>query len=390
MPRDDFDSRQVARIVDLLSEGIIEGFPSASGLTRGTEAYNVASLKDTFFNNTPVLGSSATVTSSSTKDANIIEQSNFDVRDAVFENRLGEQNQKVLQNLDDLNQSTTLVNAEVPKGDIGTNEGNFFLYGGETNRTNEKVAAGVNATPVTRQITDIDVTSVRITVGSPSMTVAKDDGRVRGVMIHYKVEIQYQGNGYNPVDFGDFDNYSSYLGNGEFKLQGYSPDLYQRRHLIVFDEDKINAETAFPVDIRVTRIGHEFHDDTVSITDDLIWYDFTQKIGVKTRYPNSALVGLKINAEQFPSIPKRSYKIRGVKVRLPHNATVRSDGSVTYAGTFNGELKTTREWTTDPAFILYDLLTNTRYGFGSQILTPEERRRKLDLTDRFDGAADIP
>ena len=391
MPRDDFDSRQVARIVDLLSEGTIEGFPSASGLTHGTEAYNVASLKDTFFNNTPVLGSSATVTSSSTlKDADIIEQSNFDVRDAVFESRLGEQNQKVLQNLDDLNQSTTLVNAEVPKGDIGTNEGNFFLYGGETNRTSEKVAAGVTATPVTRQITDVDVTSVRITVGSPSMTVAKDDGRVRGVMIQYKVEIQYQGNGFNPVDFGDFDNYSSYLGNGEFKLQGYSPDLYQRRHLIVLDEEKINAETAFPVDIRVTRIGHEFHDDTISITDDLIWYDFTQKIGVKTRYPNSALVGLKINAEQFPSIPKRSYKIRGVKVRLPHNATVRSDGSVTYAGTFNGELKTTREWTTDPAFILYDLLTNTRYGFGSQILTPEERRRKLDLTDRFDGAADIP
>ncbi len=192
MPRDDFNSRQVARIVDLLSEGIIDGFPSASGLTHGTEAYNVASLKDTFFNNTPVLGSSATVTSSSTlKDANIIEQTNFDVRDAVFESRLGEQNQKVLQNLDDLNQSTTLVNAEVPKGDIGTNKGNFFLYGGETNRTNEKVAAGVNATPVTRQITDTDVTSVRITVGSPSMTVAKDNGKIRGVMIQYKVEIQY-------------------------------------------------------------------------------------------------------------------------------------------------------------------------------------------------------
>ena len=395
MAKDDFDSRQVARIVDLLSEGIIEGFPSASGLTHGTEAYNVASLKDTFFNNTPVLGANATVTSSSKlSDAGIIEQTNFDVRDAVFESRLGEQNQKVLQNLGDLNQSTTLVNTEVPKADIGTNKGNFFLYGGSTNRTDEKIAAGATATPVTRQITDTDVTSVRITVGSPSMTVAKDDGRVRGVLITYKVEIQYQGDGYNPVDFnssaGAYKNYNSYLGDGEFNLHGYTPDLYQRRHLITLDEDKINAGTAFPVDIRVTRTGHEFHEDTVSITDDLIWYDFTQKVGVKTRYPNSALVGLKLNAEQFPSIPKRSYKIRGIKVRLPHNATVRSDGSVTYSGTFNGELKTTREWTTDPAFILYDLLTNTRYGFGSQILTPEERRRKLDLTDRFDGAADIP
>ncbi len=44
------NSSQVARIVDLLSEGEIEGFPSASGLTPETPAYYLASLKDTFFN----------------------------------------------------------------------------------------------------------------------------------------------------------------------------------------------------------------------------------------------------------------------------------------------------------------------------------------------------
>ena len=397
MPKDESDSRQVARIVDLLGEGIIEGFPSASGFSHGTRAYNIASLKDTFFNNTPVLGADAAVTADSKlSDAEIIEQMNFDMRDAVFESRLGEQSQKVLQNLDDLNQRTIAVNAELQKGDIGDNKGNFFLYGGETSRTSEKVAAGVTAPSVTRQITDTEVTSVRVTIGSPSLQVAKDDGRIRKVHIQYKIEIQYQGGGFNRVDFnsspGAYKNYDSYLGDGEFILHTISPDLYQRRHLIAFDEDKINAGTAFPVDIRCTRIGHEFHEDTVSISDTLIWYDYTEKIGLKTRYPNSALVGLKISAEQFPSIPRRSYKIRGIKVRLPHNATVRSDGSVTYSPDtpFNGTLKTTREWTTDPAFILYDLLTNTRYGFGSQILTPEERRRKLDLSDRFDGAADIP
>ena len=389
MPRDNLNSRQVARIVDLLSEGEIEGFPSASGLTVGSEAYNLASLKDVFFNNTPVLGASATVTANSRlKDADIIQQTNFDVRDAHFESRLGTQTQSNLQSIGILNQNTVSVNAELAKADIGDNEGNFFLYGGETTRTEPKVAAGATATPVTRQITDIDVTSVRITVGSPSMVVAKDDGRVREVQIQYKVEIQYQGGGYNPVDFGDFDFYSSYLGNGEFKLKGYSPDLYQRRHLIVLDQDKIQAGTAFPVDIRLKRIGHEFHNDTVSIADTLIWYDYTERVGEKTRYPNSALFGLKIDAQQFPSIPRRSYKIRGIKVRIPHNATVRADGSLEYdANTpFNGTLKTTREWTTDPPFILYDLLTNTRYGLGSQILTPEERAK--DAAGNFNGASD--
>lgn len=389
MPKDDLESRQVARLVDLLSEGEIEGFPSASGLTVGSEAYNVASLKDVFFNNTPVLGSSATVTASSTlKDADIIEQMNFDMRDATFESRLGTQTQTNLQSIGILNQNTVAVGAELTKADIGDNEGNFFLYGGETNRTEPAVAEGVNATPVTRQITDTDVTSVRVTIGSPSMVVAKDRGTVREVEIQYKIEIQYQGGGYNPINFGDYNFYSSYLGNGEFKLKGYSPDLYQRRHLIVLDEAKIQAGTAFPVDIRLKRIGHEFHDDTTSIADDLIWYDYTERVGEKTRYPNSAVVGLKIDAQQFPSIPRRSYKIRGIKVRIPHNATVRADGSLEYdANTpFNGTLKTTREWTTDPPFILYDLLTSTRYGLGSQVLTPEERAK--DAAGNFNGASD--
>ena len=378
------NSSQVARLVDLLSEGEIEGFPSASGLTPGTAAYHLASLKDTFFNNTPVLDATATVTSSSTKDdAAIVEKLNFDMRDARFESRLGKQDQLPLENIDDLNQSTVAVNAEVLKnGTITTNTGGggFFDY-----------LDGSPATPVTRQITDTDVTSVRLTIGSPAMTVSKDDGRLRGVRIDYSIEIQYQGGGYNRVDFGDYDEKNVYLGNGRFTHIGFSPDLYQRKHLINLDPAKILAGTAFPVDIRVTSLGKEFNSDTLAQNDDLIWYDITLKVGEKTRYPNSAVVGLLFNAEQFPSIPQRSYKIRGIKVRLPHHATVRSDGSVSYPDPsvtpFDGTLKTTREWTTDPAFILYDLLTNVRYGLGSQVLTPEERAK--DSAGTFTGASDV-
>ena len=375
------NSSQVARLVDLLSEGEIEGFPSASGLTPGTTAYYLASLKDTFFNNTPVLDSTATVTSSSTKnDAAIVEKLNFDMRDARFESRLGKQDQLPLENIDDLNQSTVVVNAEVLKnGDIGTvSGGGFFDY-----------LDGSPATPVTRQITDTDVTSVRLTIGSPAMTVSKDDGRLRGVRIDYSIEIQYQGDGYNRVDFGDYDEKNVYLGNGRFTHIGFSPDLYQRKHLINLDAAKIQAGTAFPVDIRVTSLGKEFNSDTLAQNDDLIWYDITLKVGEKTRYPNSAVVGLLFNAEQFPSLPQRSYKIRGIKVRIPHNATVQSDGRLYYdpSVAFNGTLKTTREWTNDPAFILYDLLTNTRYGLGSQILTPEERAK--DAANNFNGASDV-
>ena len=105
-------------------------------------------------------------------------------------------------------------------------------------------------------------------------------------------------------------------------------------------------------------------------------------------YPNSALVGLKVDAEQFNSIPRRSYLINGLKVRIPasnstgtpvvvRNATqaaslgisnanqIKSFGFIHYPNgyIFNGQL-TAAQYTNDPAFCLLDLLLSERYGTG--------------------------
>ena len=54
---DTLHSRSFATLLDLISEGEIEGFATASkeGRTKGTTAYNNAALKDVFLNDTPVL-----------------------------------------------------------------------------------------------------------------------------------------------------------------------------------------------------------------------------------------------------------------------------------------------------------------------------------------------
>ena len=69
---DTLHSRQFSTILDLISEGEIEGFASASkeGRTQGTTAYNNAALKDVFLNDTPVLKASADSTNPSTTDFN--------------------------------------------------------------------------------------------------------------------------------------------------------------------------------------------------------------------------------------------------------------------------------------------------------------------------------
>ena len=71
-----------------------------------------------------------------------------------------------------------------------------------------------------------------------------------------------------------------------------------------------------------------------------------------------------------PSIPTRMYRVRGTLIKIPHNGTVRADGSISYSGTFNGTFKTDKEYSNDPAWVLYDLLTTSK-GFGDHIDTSQ-------------------
>ena len=95
----------------------------------------------------------------------------------------------------------------------------------------------------------------------------------------------------------------------------------------------------------------------------------TVTFGQRFNYPNSAIVGLRINAEEFNSVPKRSYLIKGIKVKIPNGVTVDPDnGRIIYPANyiFNGTLGAA-QWTTDPAWCLLDLLTSERYGCGEFI-----------------------
>ena len=316
--KDNLDSTQIARIIDLLGEGEIEGFPSASQYTRGTATYDVAALKDVFFDNTQVLRDGADPANAQASDYN------FDVTtDAAYEFRYGTQDQAALRDLGVLNQTTVQVGVKVVKD-----------------------------TPVTRTITDTDVTEFRVTVGTPALQRFQKDGDVTGARIEYDIEISYAG--------------GAFISTGPFKIKGRTNDLFQRKHLYEVGGD-------FPIAVRVKRITDDpapsGENDTTE-NSDFFFYDYTEKVNYRTRYPNSALFGLKINAQQFSQIPRRSYRVRGLKVQIPHNGTVQSDGRIVYSGTFNGSLGAA-VWTSDPVWCLYDLLVNKRYGLGNHVVAAD-------------------
>jgi hypothetical protein len=198
--------------------------------------------------------------------------------------------------------------------------------------------------PVTRTITDSQTEAVRVTITVPRLERITNEGDTVGESARLQIAIQYNGGGFTTV----IDD----------TIAGRSGDLYQRDYLV-------GLTGTFPVDVRVTRITPDSND--LRTANEFSWSSYTEIIYAKLAYPNSALVGIRIDAEQFNSIPSRSYRIRGIKVAVPSNATVdQTNGRITYAGVWNGTFGAA-QWTSDPAWILYDLLTSTRYGFGEHI-----------------------
>ena len=315
LPKDVLSSKQFATIVDVLSEGEIEGFPSAAGFTKGTANYNNAALKDVYLGKTPVLRANADVTDLQTTD--------FNFQNVEFEPRFGTSNQPFIPGISNI-ETETNVGVKVEKG-----------------------------TPVSRQITNSNVDAVRVTVRFNSLQKFESNGDVNGTSVRLKINI-LQGDGTTSTPIDD-------------TIKGRSSSAYARDYRINLLDANTGTPSTFPVTITVERVTDDAEDPT-KLRDEFFFSSLTEIIDEQRPYPDVAHVALRFDSEQFSSVPGRMYKVRGVKIKIPHNGTVDpTTGRITYSGTFNGTLTTTTHWTSDPAWILFDLLTNTRYGLGDHI-----------------------
>ena len=303
-------SKQSNDLIDVLSEGEIAGFhsPLEAGLTQGTDKYNIAALKDVFLNGTQVLKKSADINNLTEGDFN------FTREDISFEPRFGTSNQTALDTINEI-ESETAVGVEVTK-----------------------------ATPVSRSISN-QIDKLRITIVFPSLQEFNtSDGSTNGTQVNLSIKITENNGTEHRVIKGT-----------KGAVIGKTNTQYFRDYII-----KGLSNLSYPITATVTRVTNDSTD--TNLQNKFSWSSFTEITAEQRAYVDIAHVGLRFNAESFRSIPTRTYRIRGIKVKIPHNATVRSDGSLSFSGSFNGTLKTDKEFTNDPAWVLYDVLTNTRYG----------------------------
>ena len=309
LPSGALSSKQFNTVVEIVGEGELEGSATASkaGITDKTStAYFNAFKKDIFLNGTQVLQEAASNTAP--------EDSDFNFKDVGFDFRLGTASQTFIDGISNIETETV----------IGTTV--------------------TTSNPVTHTVSSSDINAVRVNLRFPSMQKFEDDGDINGVEVNLLIKtIENDGTTTTVIDD---------------TVKGRSTNAYFRDYIV-----KLKSTTSFPVAIRVERVTADSSD--ARLVNAFQFQQATNIIFQQNAYANTAHVALRFNAEQFPRVPKRVFRIRGRKIKIPHNATVDlQTGAISYAGTFNGTFKTDKEWTTDPAWILYDLLTDTRAGCG--------------------------
>lgn len=277
---DSLQSKAYANILDLISEGEIEGL--------------VAGLQSIYLDGTPI--------------QNPDESYNFSGITIVTRN--GTQDQTYIPGFPDV-ESESVVSQEVKY--------NF---------------------PVVKTISDPTISAVRIGISIPQLTYQNPTtGDLGGSTVQYAIDLQSNGGGYQEV-INDV-------------IIGKCVSKYEKKFRVELTGDP-------PWDIRVRRITAD--SSSVALQNKTIFDTYTTIIDAKLRYPNSALVGVKIDASQFNSIPTRGYHIRGIRVKVPvnYNPVTRA-----YTNTWDGRFYIA--WTNNPAWIFYDLITSSRYGLGAFI-----------------------
>ena len=332
---DTLHSRQFATVQDLISEGEIEGFASASkaGITDKTSTeYNNAAQKDVFLNDVPILNATANNTNPQASD--------FNFADVTLKTRFGTSNQPKLSGIpSDTRRPISVSSANVTASGSG----------------------------IVKQLTDSTVDAVIVTLTWAQIQKSDDKGNIHGSTVAYKISIQYSG--------------GSYQEKVNTEVVGRTADAYSRDHRIELDGN-------FPVNIKVERITPDA--DPAGFLRDEFTFSFVQEvIDNNSTYPNSAYTALRFDSKIFNSIPKRVFRIRGIKVRIPgaganNSGTPTVDlqtGRIVYPSgyIFNGTMQAAT-WTTCPSFILLDLLITKRYGLGTHI-APDQTTDSLTFSN---------
>ncbi|EKD3064030.1 host specificity protein J [Escherichia coli] len=205
-----------------------------------------------------------------------------------------------------------------------------------------ETALGVEVTkakPVTRTITSANIDRLRVTFGVQSLVETTSEGDRNPASVRLLIQLERNGH---------------WVTEKDITINGKTTSQYLTSVIL-------SNLPPRPFNIRMAR---ETADSTTDqLQNRTLWSSYTEIIDVKQCYPNTAIVGLQVDAEQFGGQQLTvNYHIRGRIIQVPSNYDPEKR---TYSGIWDGSLKPA--YSNNPAWSLWDMLTHPRYGMGKRL-----------------------
>ena len=194
-------------------------------------------------------------------------------------------------------------------------------------------------TPITRTITSANIDRLRFTFGVQALVETTSKGDRNPSEVRLLVQIQRNG---------------GWVTEKDITIKGKTTSQYLASVVV-------GNLPPRPFNIRMRRMTPDSTTD--QLQNKTLWSSYTEIIDVKQGYPNTALVGVQVDSEQFGSQQvSRNYHLRGRILQVPSNYNPQTRQ---YSGIWDGTLKPA--YSNNPAWCLWDMLTHPRYGMGKRL-----------------------
>ncbi|EFM5723386.1 host specificity protein J [Escherichia coli] len=194
-------------------------------------------------------------------------------------------------------------------------------------------------TPITRTITSANIDRLRFTFGVQALVETNSKGDRNPSQVRLLVQIQRNG---------------GWVTEKDITIKGKTTSQYLASVVV----DNLPPR---PFNIRMRRMTPDSTTD--QLQNKTLWSSYTEIIDVKQCYPNTALVGVQVDSEQFGSQQvSRNYHLRGCILQVPSNYNPQTRQ---YSGIWDGTFKPA--YSNNMAWCLWDMLTHPRYGMGKRL-----------------------
>ncbi|EOR5067667.1 phage tail protein, partial [Escherichia coli] len=205
-----------------------------------------------------------------------------------------------------------------------------------------ETALGVEVTkakPVTRTITSANIDRLRVTFGVQSLVETTSKGDRNPTSVRLLIQLERGG---------------KWMTEKDVTINGKTTSQYLASVIL---------ENLPPRPFNIRMVRETADSTTDQLQNKTLWSSYTEIIDVKQCYPNTAIVGLQVDAEQFGGQQMTvNYHIRGRIIQVPSNYDPEKR---TYSGIWDGSLKPA--YSNNPAWCLWDMLTHPRYGMGKRL-----------------------